>query len=68
MITGSYLISLVNECRSDIITCDDCKWNNYGKCRTEEVSTIVNKMLEKDLEQLSEEQKGILYKFLKRGK
>jgi hypothetical protein len=68
MITGSYLISLVNECRSDIITCDDCKWNNYGKCRTEEVSMIVNKMLEKDLEQLSEEQKGILYKFLKRGK
>lgn len=68
MITESYLLSLVKECRSDIITCDDCKWNNFGKCRTEEVYNIMNKMSDNDLKEISNEAMTTLNEFVLRGK
>lgn len=39
------ILSLINKCDSEHITCDLCKWENYGICNTELAYILVLKHL-----------------------
>lgn len=43
-IEASYILELIKGCNSEAVTCDDCKWDNLGRCKSEEAYKIVSNM------------------------